>query len=456
MFGLAKTFHVFVAFSLTAVTLTRAEEAQLNPIKDNTLYEASESLSNAVGIGAFAGRTGVGDIVRGVMAFDLSGIPADSTIDAVSLRLRQTNPNNNLPLARTVSLHRLNRDWGEGTSDGTLGQGGGGAGGPATTGDATWLHTFFNDQFWDNPGGDFAAAASASAQVGGNGDYVWESPEMTADVQNWVENPEANFGWLLRGDESAVATAKRFGSRESGTPPVLVVQYTPAQNGMDFSHAAHFPQFANGEGFFSRISLLNPDAENSVFARVVIRTDEGDPFPVVLNGTFAPNGIVELEVPPAGLRVFQTDAAGILETGAATVTSNARLGGVVVFGGTFGLAGVVAVEEFPRGFRGPVEAWGVAVRTGVAIQNPGDEEVIVELELLDSEGVVLATAEVGVPAFGNLARFVDELDWDTVIDFSEFNGTVRAVAETPLGAVMIQNRLVDGISQFATLPVLGF
>jgi hypothetical protein len=453
---MSRLARIFVVCVVMTGAVVWAEEVELNPSKDNTIYEASETLSNALGIGVFAGRTGLGDIVRGVMAFDLSGIPAGSTVEAVSLGLRQTNPNNNLSQPRTVSLHRLTKDWGEGTSEGTLGEGGGGAGGPATPGDATWLHTFFDAGFWGNPGGDFVTEASGSAEVAGNGDYVWESAGMVADVQSWVDNPESNFGWLLRGDESVLATAKRFGSRESGTPPVLLVQYTPAENGEeDLPHAVHFPQFGNGDGFFSQISLLNPDAENAVFARVTLRTDAGGPFSVVLNGTDIPDGIVELEIPPAGVRVLQTDASGLLETGSVTVDSDAPLGGVIVFGGAFGLAGVVASGEFSQGFAGPVESVGVNIRTGVAIQNLRDDGVAVELELLDPEGVVVATTEVALPAFGKLSLFVDEMEWDNAVDFSNFSGSVRTVTETGLGAIMIQNRLVNGGSQFATLPVVG-
>jgi len=48
---------------------------------------------------------------------------------------------------------------------------------------------------------------------------------MIADVQSWVNNPASNFGWLVLGDESTIATAKRFDTRESASPPVLTIQY---------------------------------------------------------------------------------------------------------------------------------------------------------------------------------------------------------------------------------------
>jgi len=450
-----KTWVVFAVLAWISGAVIRAELVQLNPIKDNTLYEKSDSLSNAVGIGVFAGRTGDGHIVRGVMAFDLRSIPPGSTIQAVSLTLRQTNSNNNTPLARTVSLYRLAKNWGEGTSAASLGGGGGGGGGPATAGDATWLHTFFNTELWENPGGDFAAQASGSIEVSGNGDYVWRSAGMMTDVQHWVDNRESNFGWLLRGDENAVGAAKRFGSRESDSSPVLLVQFTPLHNGKELSHAVYFPQFANGEGLSSRISLLNPDAENRVFARVVIRADDGRPFAVVLNGSNVPDGIVETEIPPGGVRVFETNAVGVLKAGSVTVSSDAPVGGVIVFGGAFGAEGIPAGGELIRGFAGPVQTRGVEIRTGVAVQNLSGDRATVKLEIVDSEGAVLATTQVDIPALGKLARFVDEMEWDKAVDFSDFSGSVRTGPGIGLAAVMIQNRLVGGIFQLATVQVLA-
>ena len=49
---------------------------------------------------------------------------------------------------------------------------------------------------------------------------------MIADVQLWLDNPASNFGWLVLGDESTSATAKRFDTRESDSPPVLTIVYT--------------------------------------------------------------------------------------------------------------------------------------------------------------------------------------------------------------------------------------
>jgi hypothetical protein len=210
-----------------APSLAIAQLANINPIKDNTLYEfvpADGDRSNALGLHFFTGETGMGELRRGVLAFDIAGnIPAGSTILGVTLSLNMSMTPSGTP--RTTELHKLLADWGEGTSQAS---GGEGEGAPATTNDATWRHRFFDTIFWTAEGGDFSATVSASQSVGTVGMYTWSSSQMVADVQSWLNDPATNFGWLVLGDESEIATAKRFDTRESASPPVLTIQFRPA------------------------------------------------------------------------------------------------------------------------------------------------------------------------------------------------------------------------------------
>jgi len=211
------------ALGCTAATLTMAATISIMPSKDNTLYEydpAEGDHSNGAGFHFFAGENGMGELRRGVLAFDISGIiPAGSTITAVSLTM---NMSMTPAGAETVELHKLLADWGEGTSHAPMGEG---DGAPATPNDATWRHRFFDTIFWTNEGGDFSATVSASQSVGGIGQYTWSSTQMVADVQSWLDDPASNFGWLVLGNETTIATAKRFDTRESASPPMLTIQY---------------------------------------------------------------------------------------------------------------------------------------------------------------------------------------------------------------------------------------
>ena len=142
-----------------------AAMTSINPSKDNTLYQyvpADGDVSNGKGDHFFAGETDDGLIRRGVVAFDIAGhIPPGSTITGVSLSLNMSRTASDT--SRTVALHKLLADWGEGTSHA---QGEEGMGAPATPNDATWRHRFYDTIFWTTQGGDFSMTVSGSQSVG--------------------------------------------------------------------------------------------------------------------------------------------------------------------------------------------------------------------------------------------------------------------------------------------------
>ncbi|NNJ94873.1 MAG: DNRLRE domain-containing protein [Halobacteria archaeon] len=201
-----------------------ADMAHITADRDNTLVEDPDgALSNGIGLHIRAGRTNqaMNSIRRGLVRFDVaSALPANAIIDRVFLTLYQ-NSNNTEPA--DVSLHSVLADWGEAASFG------GGGGAPAEPGDATWLHTFYDHDFWVQQGGHFVPHATATATVSGNEFYTWQSTvHMVNNVRLWLKNPERNFGWLVMGDESTGGTAKRFDSREgrdSTRHPMLTIEY---------------------------------------------------------------------------------------------------------------------------------------------------------------------------------------------------------------------------------------
>jgi len=219
----------------------------LTAVADNTLYESDTgALSNGAGQHIYVGKTGAiagNKIRRAVVEFDLSAIPAGSTINTATLTLNVSRSNNG---AQSVTLHRLLNSWGEGTSDAS--PGGEGDGAPATTGDATWIHRFFNTQTWTIPGGDFAAVVSASQTINAVGNYDWTGAGLTADVQQWFADSATNNGWILIGNESTSQTAKELSSRQNATPanrPTLTVDYSPPSLPdltLDKSHVGDFRQ----------------------------------------------------------------------------------------------------------------------------------------------------------------------------------------------------------------------
>ena len=214
-----------LGFAFTAAPVV-ADQVVLESVRDNTLYESvGGDASNGSGDYMFAGQAG--GRRRALVRFDVAAsVPAGSTISAATLTLHCSRAPTGAP-SSTVAVHRVLADWGEGGSD--AGEPGG-DGAESEAGDATWVHRFYTDSTWATPGGDFAAAASASAVIGTPGDYAWSGPELAADVQAWLDAPAAAFGWILIGAEGGATNSRRFDTREhptTGLRPRLTLVYAP-------------------------------------------------------------------------------------------------------------------------------------------------------------------------------------------------------------------------------------
>jgi len=220
----------FVAILLSVCPSRVAAQTELilQASQDNTLYESDTgALSNGNGAHFFAGKTGISSIRRGLLAFDIAGnIESGASIDSAILTLRMSRTSTTT--SRIVSLHKILSSWGEGESNALANEGVGAA---AESGDATWIHTFYDTIFWADSGGDFSDVVSAAESVGEINSYTWNStPELVADVQSWLDSPSTNYGWILIGDESERTTAKRFDTKENDTEsnrPILRVIYSP-------------------------------------------------------------------------------------------------------------------------------------------------------------------------------------------------------------------------------------
>ena len=196
----------------------RAEMAFLPADRDTTLIEDPDgAFSNGTGPAFFVGQTNqpAGSLRRGLVRFDVaSAMPRGAILESVVLHLTALSGN---PGASSVRISRVLADWGEGASFST-----GGRGAPSETGDATWIHTFYDTEFWKHTGGQFVRSSSAAFVVDGPGEYlVTSGPRMLADVRLWTAAPSRNFGWILIGDESRPQSVQPFASRESSDPAAV-------------------------------------------------------------------------------------------------------------------------------------------------------------------------------------------------------------------------------------------
>ncbi len=190
-------------------------------IKDNTIFSENNN-SNGAGTFLFAGRNGLGNLRRALLKFSILSMHPDS-FKSISVRMHVNQVSNTI--MRTLGLHKITSDWGEGTSNSTSG-----SGTAPTTNDATWNFSFFNTQSWSSPGGAYVPVASASVAVSDLGYYTFSGPGLLADYKSWINNPGANFGWIVIGDEVVNNSAKRVDSKESiaADAPRIFAIYNPA------------------------------------------------------------------------------------------------------------------------------------------------------------------------------------------------------------------------------------
>ena len=203
-----------------------ADTAVLPAELDTMILEEDISASNGAGDHFCVGGNASPSFRRGLIRFDLSSIPAGSSVTAVTLDLYENNAGSNG--SGTFDLHRVTSEWGEGSSDAISGEC---QGAPGQLGDASWFYRYYDPPassiFWNTFGGDFDGTASASLFVNtSSGHKLWSSPQLVNDVQDWLDAAEPNYGWLLkRSTESGTQTALRFASRTNPTPsqrPALI------------------------------------------------------------------------------------------------------------------------------------------------------------------------------------------------------------------------------------------
>lgn len=208
-----------------------ADTAVLHPSADATLLQVNPNNSSGGAEFFNAGTTQNYMRNRALLQFDVAAaLPPGAQIIGASLRVEVVrSPRDGFEVA-LFGLHPMMRSWGEGSAIPT--DNGGGLGAPAMPGDATWLERFASSDPWAAPGGaagiDYAPSVSSSTLVYGTGAYEFEgTQEMVRDVQSWLNNPNANYGWMLITEaEEMNFTARRFASREdfSGGPS-LIIEY---------------------------------------------------------------------------------------------------------------------------------------------------------------------------------------------------------------------------------------
>ncbi|MXX59828.1 MAG: DNRLRE domain-containing protein [Rhodothermaceae bacterium] len=145
----------------------------------------------------------------GLLKWDLSSIPANSTILSAEIILEITNGSTD-----TYEVYELRRDWEEGESN--------------------W-YQYSNGNMWqvegangsDDRGSD--VLGSFDAEFPGRDTIRLDQAAMTA-IKGWVDDPSTNHGFILLDYDDSSSDGIDFDSREVSTEenrPKLTVTYTP-------------------------------------------------------------------------------------------------------------------------------------------------------------------------------------------------------------------------------------
>jgi len=205
--------------------------------------------------------------VRSLLQFDLSSIPSNAAITSAQLKLHYAYGSNTMQVT-DVSVHRLTRNWVEGSGFGFF---------DTIRNGATWT-TYDGTNKWTNSGGDFDPAPEAIVRNIST-IYGWYAWDITSLAQSWWNGNTPNYGVLLRSsiESWSYAVNRSFESSDSQDPskrPQLVVTYTvPKGIVPPTTHIETLPNTPDGEsGWYKTAPAITLSAEN---ATIFYRWDEG-------------------------------------------------------------------------------------------------------------------------------------------------------------------------------------
>ena len=261
----------------------------LRPVADTTIFAAFPDNNLGSNSNLLSGANGSGAPGRALIRFDVAGqIPSGAVIQSSALTLNVIVVPGGGGVGSVYDLRAVQAGWEEGTGTGNFGS-------PANVGEATWNNRVHPSTPWTVPGGaisnDFSGTVSASMTISNLGAYTFVSTAgLVADVQRWLANPAANFGWVLISEsEGTPFTARRFASREdTNNAPLLEIQFvappeiqgiTAIGSGIQFNFLAssgqpYTVQYRDSLTSGDWLTLTNIAAQASTTNVVVV-----DPFP---------------------------------------------------------------------------------------------------------------------------------------------------------------------------------
>jgi len=170
-----------------------------------TYFDAASGYNNTTYL-----RAGYGAVIRSLLRFDVSSVPAGATVQQARLGLYWASSNNGNSL--TVTARQVLAAWVDTEANKTYRQSG-----------VAWTVVGLGE------GSDYATTALGAQTLSGTaGQWVWL--DVTAAAQTWVANPTVNYGLVLLQQDASGAVYASFCSElgwcTGGNQPKLEITYT--------------------------------------------------------------------------------------------------------------------------------------------------------------------------------------------------------------------------------------
>ncbi|MBI4481706.1 MAG: IPT/TIG domain-containing protein, partial [Acidobacteria bacterium] len=291
--------------------------------------------------------------------------------------------------------------------------------------------------------------ASTTLGVPARGQIAKFIPDLLRNV------PEVFEGVLTIASDVAVAVVTlrlTINERDESVLSTLPVADLRAEVS---SGAVCLPHMADGEGLTTQFVLLNPTS-TSLKGRLVLFAQDGNPLAVTIGRSTASS--FTYTVPGNGVVFAETAGSGGLKVGSVLIRpdpGNAtpvpvgifrlRRNGVLVTEAGVGAAPLVRSARIFVDFTR-------SSNTGIAVDNPFDESLLLNLTLKRSDGSSTGlTTTVRLPAAGQVAKFVDELFPGLALPF---RGVLEVTSDIPFAAMTLRQSLNRrGEPLLTTLPV---
>jgi hypothetical protein len=208
------------------------------------------------------------------------------------------------------------------------------------------------------------------------------------------------------------------------------------------SHEIFFPHMADGGGQTTLLTVTNTTSVPTA-GSVYFLDGEGEPLLLGIEGQENSMSTLSFSIPARSSIVIQTTGGYEVQSGWARVEADQSIQGSSIFQymGN-GLHSEAAVANAPASGETSLFVSRTGnVSTAVAIAVPVNEEALVTLQLLDSEGVELAEKEVTISEEGHLAQFIEEFFPEEVADTFRGNLVIESVAPVVVTAIRTESGL---------------